>query len=331
MGLYQLRFLERIPARAAVNESVELVKRARKTSAASLVNAVLRRAAAEAAESPARNSFRRISRSAERLSILHSHPAWMVERWLARFGEAANDRAARSQQPHAALELARCSDRLSARNLPANSSSAGLQVEPWPLLHDALCREWRQRHRAPPRFARENLDSRRSVASHSAAARRSRRRSRARPVRRARRKDASARACRRNRGVVVAADRYAHRLRAMAAQFARLGLRTCALCSSMRPKLCLSARDSIASWSTPRVPAPARWRATRKFAGGCARSNWQNFTPCRSNPPRRPCASRARRPARLLDLLARAGGKRGRDRRDFARCEWRLRACLAAK
>ncbi|MGA7856206.1 MAG: transcription antitermination factor NusB, partial [Candidatus Acidiferrales bacterium] len=39
MGLYQLRFLERVPARAAVNESVDLVKRARKTSAATLVNA----------------------------------------------------------------------------------------------------------------------------------------------------------------------------------------------------------------------------------------------------------------------------------------------------
>src|SRR5277367_6659784 len=33
MGAYQLRFLARIPARAAVNESVELVKRARKSSA----------------------------------------------------------------------------------------------------------------------------------------------------------------------------------------------------------------------------------------------------------------------------------------------------------
>ena len=45
MGAYQLRFLEKIPARAAVNESVELVKRARKASAAPLVNAVLRRIA----------------------------------------------------------------------------------------------------------------------------------------------------------------------------------------------------------------------------------------------------------------------------------------------
>jgi 16S rRNA (cytosine967-C5)-methyltransferase len=50
MGIYQLRFLDRVPARAVVNESVELVKKARKTSAATLVNAVLRRAAGEAKE-----------------------------------------------------------------------------------------------------------------------------------------------------------------------------------------------------------------------------------------------------------------------------------------
>ena len=43
MGIYQLRYLERVPAHAAVGESVELVKRARKTSAAGLVNAVLRK------------------------------------------------------------------------------------------------------------------------------------------------------------------------------------------------------------------------------------------------------------------------------------------------
>src|SRR5271167_5070572 len=49
IGLYQLRFLERVPARAAVNESVELVKIARKASAAPLVNAVLRRLAEGAA------------------------------------------------------------------------------------------------------------------------------------------------------------------------------------------------------------------------------------------------------------------------------------------
>src|ERR1700732_3094273 len=86
MGLYQLRFLERIPARAAVNESAELVKSARKSSAASLVNAVLRRLAAEAKEPPEKSLPADIS-PGERLSILHSHPAWLVHRWLARLGE----------------------------------------------------------------------------------------------------------------------------------------------------------------------------------------------------------------------------------------------------
>src|ERR1051326_2327164 len=43
MGVYQLRYLERIPAHAAVAESVELVKRAHKRSAAGFVNAVLRK------------------------------------------------------------------------------------------------------------------------------------------------------------------------------------------------------------------------------------------------------------------------------------------------
>src|ERR1039457_6851801 len=43
MGLYQLRYLERIPAHAVVTDAVELVKRAHKRSAAGFVNAVLRR------------------------------------------------------------------------------------------------------------------------------------------------------------------------------------------------------------------------------------------------------------------------------------------------
>jgi len=86
MGLYQLRFLERIPARAAVNESAELVKGARKSSAASLVNAVLRRLAAEAKEPPEKFLPADIS-LAERLSILHSHPGWLVNRWLTWLGE----------------------------------------------------------------------------------------------------------------------------------------------------------------------------------------------------------------------------------------------------
>ena len=86
LGLYQLRFLTRVPPRAAVHQSVEFVKSARKRSAAPLVNAVLRRAASEA-DRPAEQLVDPDLPKAERLGILYSHPTWMVARWLGQFGE----------------------------------------------------------------------------------------------------------------------------------------------------------------------------------------------------------------------------------------------------
>jgi 16S rRNA (cytosine967-C5)-methyltransferase len=136
MGLYQLRFLARVPARAAVNESVELVKRARKTSAATLVNAVLRRAAGEAG-TPAAEFVPADIAGAERWGILHSHPTWMVERWLGRFGEErtvslleANNRASRLSC--ALHDLAR------REEIFGGLRSAGLRIESGQILQSAF-------------------------------------------------------------------------------------------------------------------------------------------------------------------------------------------------
>ena len=73
MGIYQLRYLERIPAHAAVAESVELVKRARKHSAAGFVNAVLRKVDRDAVRWPSRE-------------VAYSCPEWLLERWERNFG-----------------------------------------------------------------------------------------------------------------------------------------------------------------------------------------------------------------------------------------------------
>jgi 16S rRNA (cytosine967-C5)-methyltransferase len=83
LGIYQLRHLSRVPDSAAVNESVELVKLARKRSAASFVNAALRNAARE----PSKEFLPASLPRAESIGILLSHPTWLVERWLARYGE----------------------------------------------------------------------------------------------------------------------------------------------------------------------------------------------------------------------------------------------------
>ena len=76
MGIYQLRYLERIPAHAAVAESVELVKRARKRSAAGMVNAVLRKVERAPVEWPTRE-------------VELSCPEWLIERWERHHGREA--------------------------------------------------------------------------------------------------------------------------------------------------------------------------------------------------------------------------------------------------
>jgi 16S rRNA (cytosine967-C5)-methyltransferase len=83
MAIYQLRYLSRVPAHAAVGESVELVKRARKRSAAPFVNAVLRKV------------HRRPVAWPDRATEL-SHPAWMLERWNAQYGSEVAEKIARA-------------------------------------------------------------------------------------------------------------------------------------------------------------------------------------------------------------------------------------------
>jgi 16S rRNA (cytosine967-C5)-methyltransferase len=82
LGIYQTRFLTRVPPSAAVNESVNLVARARLASARPFVNAVLRRAVRENSYSPAEG----ITDPYELLSVETSHPLWLIERWANAFG-----------------------------------------------------------------------------------------------------------------------------------------------------------------------------------------------------------------------------------------------------
>jgi len=81
MGIYQMRFLERVPARAAVHESVELIKRARKRSAVPFANAILRKIQ----KAPRVEAEVSVSKIATELATASAHPAWLVERWVKRF------------------------------------------------------------------------------------------------------------------------------------------------------------------------------------------------------------------------------------------------------
>ena len=103
LGLYQLRFLTRVPPSAAVNESVNLVRAGREKSAAGFVNAVLRRATREPDYEPTST----VNDPTERLSIETSHPMWLVKRWIDALGfeEAAGFVRANNGTPPAAFRF----------------------------------------------------------------------------------------------------------------------------------------------------------------------------------------------------------------------------------
>jgi 16S rRNA (cytosine967-C5)-methyltransferase len=83
VALYQILFLSKIPHAAAVNEAVEFVKKIRGQKAANLVNAVLRNIIRNLNKLPTPDHE---TDPVQYLSIMYSHPSWMVKRWVDRYG-----------------------------------------------------------------------------------------------------------------------------------------------------------------------------------------------------------------------------------------------------
>jgi 16S rRNA (cytosine967-C5)-methyltransferase len=99
MGIYQLRYLERIPPHAAVTDAVDLVKRARKRSAAGFVNAILRQVDRDTVAWPSRE-------------VELSCPEWLLARWELHYGAEAAAAIARAAliEPEKYMRGARVQD-----------------------------------------------------------------------------------------------------------------------------------------------------------------------------------------------------------------------------
>lgn len=79
LGAFQLLYMDRIPAHAAIDQSVALAKQAGHQFASRMVNAVLRKITTAAkSHLPAD--------SADQLALAYAHPAWMVNRWVRFYG-----------------------------------------------------------------------------------------------------------------------------------------------------------------------------------------------------------------------------------------------------
>jgi 16S rRNA (cytosine967-C5)-methyltransferase len=125
MGAFQILYFDRIPARAAIDESVELAKQAGHRFASGMVNAVLRKLAGAP----------RIDYSEENaaeLALAEAHPAWMVERWADFYGFEAARAICRHGQIQPAITV-----RFANANAESELNQAGVLLERGQLLTGA--------------------------------------------------------------------------------------------------------------------------------------------------------------------------------------------------
>jgi 16S rRNA (cytosine967-C5)-methyltransferase len=122
LGAYQMLFLDRVPKSAAVNTAVQLAKTYGKKSG--YVNGLLR------------NLDRKQNAIAypgpddpiKRLSVLYSHPEWLVRRWTQRFGVEITEALLRENNVHAPLVIRANTLKTTREKLKAALESEGVQA-----------------------------------------------------------------------------------------------------------------------------------------------------------------------------------------------------------
>jgi 16S rRNA (cytosine967-C5)-methyltransferase len=118
LGAFQLLHLDRIPASAAIDESVELTKQSGHRFASAMVNAVLRKV-----------SLQSHNRGEVEPNATTAYPAWMRDRWQSFFGVDTTDAICAHGQSQPALAL-----RIEDPDAEKELSEAGIQLAPGALL-----------------------------------------------------------------------------------------------------------------------------------------------------------------------------------------------------
>ncbi|HUF28088.1 MAG TPA: 16S rRNA (cytosine(967)-C(5))-methyltransferase RsmB [Gemmatimonadaceae bacterium] len=132
LGAYQLLYMGSVPAYAAIAQTVELAKNRHGLGASKLANAVLRRLDRERNELTVPEPTDPV----DALASSHSHPRWLVARWVGRWGAEQTELLLRANNTEGPL-VARPYG-IVREQLEATLESTGVQVEEVPLVGDSL-------------------------------------------------------------------------------------------------------------------------------------------------------------------------------------------------
>ncbi len=135
IGLYQLRYQERIPASAAVNTTVELAKENGFKGLAGVVNGLLRQYERLAASA---DPLQLPMEPIERLGVLYSFPDWMVQMWVEQLGIEETEQLCEWLNQSPSIDLRVNPRRTSIEEVEAAMQVAGVEVRRVPPLPQAL-------------------------------------------------------------------------------------------------------------------------------------------------------------------------------------------------
>ena len=132
LGVYQLLEMGSVPAYAAIAQTVELAKRRHGIGASKLLNAVLRRLDREREDL----GLEIPSDPIDRLSLVYSHPRWLVQRWIERWGEKETEKLLSLNDAEAPVIVRPYG--VSRAQLEAALESGEVTVADAPLLPDSI-------------------------------------------------------------------------------------------------------------------------------------------------------------------------------------------------
>mgnify|MGYP001221615294 CR=1 FL=1 len=136
LGLYQLRYLQQIPAAAAVHTTVELAKQNQLAGLSTVVNGILRQyiRLSEVGADPLQLPASLV----QRLGILHSYPDWIVQVWLEQFGPAETEQLCLQLNRPPAIDLRVNLLRATVEQVATAMAAAGIETHPVPSVPPAL-------------------------------------------------------------------------------------------------------------------------------------------------------------------------------------------------
>ncbi|WP_082926853.1 16S rRNA (cytosine(967)-C(5))-methyltransferase RsmB [Paenibacillus tuaregi] len=134
LSFYQLYYLDRIPAHAAVNEAVNIAKKKGHQGISGMVNGVLRSVLRRKEELQIPADLPPL----KRIALEYAYPEWLVGRWIKEYGEAEAEAICRANNEPPSVSVRVNRTKLSREELLERMRERGLDAEPSPVSEDGI-------------------------------------------------------------------------------------------------------------------------------------------------------------------------------------------------